>query len=63
MVFFNRFQCGKTTLESVKDIGTLEKLAIRLPDLVGSSLSINAIREDLGMADQTWMSRFNGIDR
>ncbi len=34
-------------LEHVKDIGTLELLIMRLPDLVGSPLSVNAIREDL----------------
>ena len=51
-------------LELVKDIGTLEKLAIRLPDLVGSPLSINAIREDLGVAHQTisrWIEIFERL--
>jgi len=36
-----------TGLESVHDIGTLEQMMIRLPDLVGSPLSLNALREDL----------------
>jgi uncharacterized protein len=35
------------SLERVQDLGTLELLMLRLPDLVGSPLSINALREDL----------------
>jgi len=34
-------------LERVQDVGTIELLAMRLPELVGSPLSINALREDL----------------
>lgn len=34
-------------LERVHDLGTLETLALRLPQLVGAPLSINALREDL----------------
>jgi predicted AAA+ superfamily ATPase len=34
-------------LERVLDLGLVERLCIRLPDLVGSPLSINALREDL----------------
>ncbi|NBX17564.1 MAG: ATP-binding protein [Proteobacteria bacterium] len=41
------------SLEQVGDIGTLERLVIRLPELVGSPLSINAIREDLLVAHKT----------
>lgn len=36
-----------TSLEDVRDLGNLELLALRLPALVGSQLSINALREDL----------------
>lgn len=36
-----------TTLEHVNDLGRLELLFLRLPGLVGSPLSINALREDL----------------
>ncbi len=36
-----------TALERVQDLGNLELLMLRLPDLVGSLLSINALREDL----------------
>ncbi len=34
-------------LERIQDLGNLELLAIRLPELVGSLLSLNALREDL----------------
>jgi predicted AAA+ superfamily ATPase len=34
-------------LERVADLGALELLVMRLPELVGSPLSINALREDL----------------
>jgi predicted AAA+ superfamily ATPase len=40
-------------LESVKDISAVEMMALRLPDLVGSPLSINSLREDLNVAHQT----------
>jgi hypothetical protein len=41
------------SLERVQDLGTLELLAMRLPDLVGSPLSINALREDLQVSHRT----------
>lgn len=41
------------TLEKVHDLGNLELLMLRLPDLVGSPLSINALREDLQVGHQT----------
>lgn len=34
-------------LERIQDLGNLELLALRLPELVASPLSINALREDL----------------
>ena len=40
-------------LERVDDLGTLELLVLRLPDLVGSPLSINALREDLQVSHKT----------
>lgn len=40
-------------LERVKDIALVESLAIRLPELVGSPLSINSLREDLQVSHQT----------
>jgi predicted AAA+ superfamily ATPase len=42
-----------TSLERVQDLGNLELLMMRLPDLVGSPLSINALREDLQVAHKT----------
>ncbi|MBI3048680.1 MAG: ATP-binding protein [Acidobacteria bacterium] len=41
------------TLERVQDLGNLELLMLRLPELVGSPLSINALREDLQVAHKT----------
>jgi uncharacterized protein len=41
------------TLERVQDLGNLELLSLRLPALVGSPLSINALREDLQLAHKT----------
>jgi uncharacterized protein len=42
-----------TSLERVQDLGRLEALIIRLPELVGSPLSINALREDLEVSHRT----------
>jgi predicted AAA+ superfamily ATPase len=41
------------SLERVTDLGNLELLAMRLPALVGSPLSANALREDLGVDHRT----------
>jgi hypothetical protein len=40
-------------LERVHDLTALEELAMRLPELVGSPLSINALREDLQVSHKT----------
>lgn len=40
-------------LERVTDLGNLELLALRLPELVGSPLSLNALREDLQVSHKT----------
>jgi len=47
-------------LENVRDLGIIEHLALRLPDLVGSPLSINALREDLQVSHQS-VSRWIGM--
>lgn len=47
-------------LESVHDLGSLEAMMIRLPDLVGAPLSINALREDLQINHRT-VARWAGI--
>jgi uncharacterized protein len=40
-------------LERIQDLGNLELLALRLPELVGSPLSVNALREDLQLSHKT----------
>ncbi len=42
-----------TSLQRIQDLGNLELLMLRLPDLVGSLLSINALREDLQVSHKT----------
>lgn len=39
-----------TSLEQIVDLGNLELLALRLPELVGAPLSLNALREDLAVS-------------
>jgi predicted AAA+ superfamily ATPase len=41
------------SLERVEDLGRLELLMLALPGRVGSPLSVNALREDLGVAHRT----------
>jgi hypothetical protein len=41
------------SLERVQDLGQLELMLLRLPDLVGSPLSLNALREDLQVSHKT----------
>jgi predicted AAA+ superfamily ATPase len=41
------------SLEAVVDLGNLELMALRLPQLVGSPLSVNALREDLQVSHKT----------
>jgi len=47
-------------LENVRDLGIIEKMVLRLPELVGSPLSINALREDLQVSHQS-VSRWIGM--
>jgi hypothetical protein len=42
-----------TSLERVDDLGRLELMALRLPDLVGAPLSVNSLREDLEVSHKT----------
>jgi len=47
------------SVERIQDLGKLELLMIRLPELVGSPLSLNALREDLQISHKTlaaWVS-------
>lgn len=50
--------------ENIQEIGIIERMSIRLPDLVGSPLSINSIREDLQVSHQSvtrWLTMFENI--
>jgi predicted AAA+ superfamily ATPase len=51
------------TLERVQDLGNLELLVLRLPELVGSPLSLNALREDLQVSHKTVASWVQILDR
>ncbi len=51
-------------LEFVKDINLIDKLSLRLPNLVGSPLSLNAIREDLQVSHESvsrWLNIFENL--
>ena len=48
------------SLERVDDVGRLELMALRLPELVGSPLSINSLREDLEVSHKA-LSRWVGL--
>jgi uncharacterized protein len=47
-------------LEKVQDAGIIELMALRLPDLVGSPLSLNSLREALQVSHQS-ISRWIGM--
>jgi predicted AAA+ superfamily ATPase len=47
-------------LENVQDVNLIEHMAIRLPELVGSPLSLNALREDLQVSHPS-VSRIIGF--
>lgn len=51
------------SLERIVDLGTLELLVGRLPALVGSPLSINALREDLQVAHKTLANWLFALER
>ncbi|MCP4668421.1 MAG: ATP-binding protein [Deltaproteobacteria bacterium] len=40
-------------LERVKDIALIERMVMRMPELVGAPLSVNSLREDLQVAHKT----------
>ncbi|MCE9625389.1 MAG: ATP-binding protein [Deltaproteobacteria bacterium] len=50
-------------LEKIEDLGHLELLMIRLPDLVGSPLSINALREDLQVSHKSVSNWLKVLER
>jgi hypothetical protein len=49
-----------TDIEQVRDVGIIEEMVLRMPDLVGSPLSINALREDLQVSHQS-VTRWIGM--
>jgi predicted AAA+ superfamily ATPase len=51
------------SLERVQDLGNLELLMLRLPALVGSPLSLNALREDLQVSHKTLASWVAVLER
>ncbi len=50
-------------LEGIRDLGSLELLALRLPGLVGSLLSLNALREDLRVSHKTVSNWIGALER
>ena len=52
-----------TSLERIQDLGNLELLIMRLPELVGSPLSINSVREDLQVSHKTVANWLNILER
>jgi predicted AAA+ superfamily ATPase len=51
------------SLERVTDLGRLELLMVRLPELVGSPLSVNALREDLQVSHATVANWLDILER
>lgn len=52
-----------SSLERILDLGHLELLMLRLPELVGSPLSLNALREDLQVSHKTVASWIAALER
>jgi len=52
-----------SSLERIQDLGHLELLMLRLPDLVGSPLSINGLREDLQVSHKSVSSWLSALER
>src|SRR6266853_1225076 len=52
-----------TSLERIQDLGHLELLMLRLPELVGSPLSINALREDLQVSHKSVSNWLAALER
>ena len=52
-----------TATTSIRDLGRFEEMMLRLPDLVGSPLSVNALREELQVAHKTVASWLDTLER
>jgi len=57
------FRDDITQVEQIQDVGSMELLMIRLPELVGSPLSINSLREDLQTSHKTLSRWIQILDR
>jgi hypothetical protein len=51
------------SLERIDDLGRLELLMLRLPEIVGSPLSVNALREDLDVSHKTVVRWLDVLER
>jgi predicted AAA+ superfamily ATPase len=51
------------SLERIQDLGHLELLMLRLPDLVGFPLSVNALREDLQISHRAAAAWIGALER
>lgn len=51
------------SLERIEDLGHLELLMLRLPELVGAPLSLNALREDLQVSHKTVSAWVEALER
>ena len=51
------------SLAQIRDVGRLEEMMLRLPDLVGSPLSVNALRENLQVAHKTAAAWLDALER
>ncbi len=49
--------------EQIQDLGNLELMMHRLPDLIGAPLSINGLREDLQLAHKTVSKWIDALER
>lgn len=52
-----------TSLERIQDLGQLELLMLRLPELVGAPLSVNALRDDLQVSHKALSSWIGALER
>ena len=52
-----------TGTTGIRDLGRLEEMMLRLPDLVGSPVSVNALREDLQVAHKTVAAWLDTLER
>jgi hypothetical protein len=52
-----------SALERVQDLGSLELLMLRLPELVGAPLSVNALREDLQVSHRALTAWLAALER